>query len=81
MVSDWYGNNLLKGNVDKYQSMTLGPKGNVKDINIMMSNTEEKSGSGMRLLGLTVDANLNFSSHISDICKRASRKVGVLTRL
>ena len=62
-------------------SITLGPKGNVKDTNIMMSNIEVKSGSEMRLLRLTIDANLNFNSHISDICKRASRKVGVLTRL
>ena len=44
-----------------------------------MSNTEVKSGCEMRLLGLTIDANSKFSSHISDMCKRASRKV--LTRL
>ena len=47
----------------------------------MMSNIEVKSGYEVRLLGLTIDANLSFSSHISDICKRASRKVGLLTRL
>ena len=76
VISHWYINNLLKGNFNKYQSMTRGPKGklNVKDIKITMSNTKVKSGSEMRLLGLTIDANLNFSSHISDRCKRASRK-------
>ena len=81
VISDWYGNNLLKGNFDKYQFMTLGPKGNVKDYNITMPSTNVESGSEMRLLGLTINANLNISSHISDICKRASRKVGVLIRL
>lgn len=81
VISDWYGNSLLKVNFDKYQSMTLVPKGNVKDINNMMSNNLEiKSGYEMRLLGLTIDATLSFSSHISDKCKRASRKVGLLTR-
>ena len=33
VISDWYGNSLLKVNFDKYQSMTLAPKGNVKDVN------------------------------------------------
>ena len=35
----------------------------------------------MKLLGVTLDDELSFSSHISDICKKASKKVGVLVRL
>ena len=30
---------------------------------------------------VNVDDSLNFSNHISEVCKKASRKVGVLTRL
>ena len=33
------------------------------------------------ILGVTLDDELSFSSHISDICKKASKKVGVLVRL
>ena len=32
-------------------------------------------------MGLTIDQNLDFSKHVSEVCKRAGRKVGVLTRL
>ena len=35
----------------------------------------------MKLLGVTFDEHLNFSRHIGEACKNASRKVGVLMRL
>jgi hypothetical protein len=35
----------------------------------------------MKLLGVTFDDKLNFRVHISEICKKASKKVGVLARL
>ena len=46
-----------------------------------MSNTRLKRGSEMKLLGLTIDGNLNFGAHLSEICKKVVRKVGVLSRL
>ena len=35
----------------------------------------------MKLLGVQIDEKLNFISHISELCTRASQKVGVLVRL
>jgi hypothetical protein len=35
----------------------------------------------MRLLGVDIDEKMNFSVHISEMCKKVSRKVGVLMRL
>ena len=46
-----------------------------------MSNVKIKCGSDLRLLGLKIDQNLDFSKHVSEVCKRAGRKVGVITRL
>ena len=46
-----------------------------------MSNVKIKCGSDLRLLGLTIDQNLDFSKHVSEVCKRAGRKVDVPTRL
>ena len=34
-----------------------------------------------KLSGLIIDKNLNFGPHLSNICKKASAKVTVLTRL
>ena len=46
----------------------------VKDYIIKNSHNE-------KLLGVTVDANLNFNYRLEDILKRASKKVHVLTRI
>ena len=35
----------------------------------------------VKLLGVTIDFELKFSSHISNICKKASRQLNVLKRL
>ena len=35
----------------------------------------------MKLLGVTLDDKLNFSKHVSGICKQASKNVGILVRL
>ena len=43
-------------------------------------NTFESSGS-LKLLGVTIDDQLNFNIHINEICKRASQRVGVMMRL
>lgn len=61
--------------------MSKGPEDKTKDLEITMSNVKIKCGSDLRLLGLTIDQHLDFSKHVSEVCKRAGRKVGALTRL
>ena len=61
--------------------MSLGPKNKAKDLEITMSNVKIRCGSELKLLGLIIDQNLDFSKHVSELCKRTARKVGVLTRL
>ena len=34
-----------------------------------------------KLLGVKIDVNLNFIDHISDLCKKASRKISTLARV
>jgi hypothetical protein len=52
-----------------------------KEMNIKVLDKQIKSDSEMKLLGNTFDEHLKFSSHIDDISKTVSRKVGVLMRL
>ena len=35
----------------------------------------------MKLLGVAIDNNLNFSSHIKEICGKANQKTNALSRL
>lgn len=82
IIYKWYQSNLLKGtNYEEYQVMSMGPKDKTKDLEITISNVKSVVLSDLRLLGLTIDQNLDFSKHVSEVCKRAGRKVDVPTRL
>ena len=35
----------------------------------------------LKLLDVTIDCDLNFNVHISNICKKASQRIGVIMRL
>ena len=73
---NWFKNNRLKNNVDKCHVLvsTNKPVGiKVGDYTIDNSECE-------KLLGVKIDVNLNFNDHISDLCKKASRKTSPLAR-
>ena len=80
-MSEWYKENHLVGNLNKYQPMILGsrhkPSQLKLDINCHLINITEE----LKLLGVTIDKDLNFSEHISAICKEVRRLIGVLMRL
>ena len=79
-ISRWYG--ILKGNYDKYKVMLMnGRNNNHLSINVSIDGHTIKSTPDLKLLGVTLDEKLKYNKHISDICKLASKKVGVLVRL
>ena len=51
------------------QSITLG------------NDTVLTSESQVKALGVMIDSNLNFSSHVSNICKKAARQLNALSRI
>ena len=74
---NWFKNNRLKNNVDKCHVLvsTSKPVGiKVGDYTIDKSECE-------KLLGVKIDVNLNFNDHISDLCKKAGRKISALARV
>lgn len=52
-----------------------------KQLELNVNGTAIKSYNSIKLLGVNIDDNLNFSDHTSDICKKSSRRVGVINRL
>ena len=49
-ISEWYNNNLLQGNLSKYQVMSLGPRDCQKDLHIVIGDAEidQKSDNSVR---------------------------------
>ncbi|PFX12264.1 hypothetical protein AWC38_SpisGene23804 [Stylophora pistillata] len=79
-TSEWYQQNLLKCNQDKSQAMSLGPRHKKKRMNLNIKDINIKSSSGIDLLGVAIDDDLNFTKHINNVCTKGARKVGVLMR-
>ena len=46
-----------------------------------IDNQKLKPTGNLRILGVNVDDTLSFTEHISDICKKVRKKIGVLARL
>ena len=84
-TSGLYASNLqkgqMKGNLSKYQTMSLIHNSTVSDIPLHFQGNNIESSGSLKLLGVTIDDQLNFNIHINEICKRASQRVGVMMRL
>ena len=74
---EWFANNHMKANHDKCHLLmsTLTP------ISIKIKDYIIKNSDNEKLLGVTVDANLNFNCHLENILKKASKNVHVLARI
>ena len=74
---NWFKNNRLKNNVDKCHVLvsTKNPVG-IKIGDYTIGNSECE-----KLLGVKIDVNFSFNNHISDLYKRASRKISALAKV
>ena len=79
-----YKNNYLLANPEKFQLLAINPR-NVdtdndnQDISLD-GHAIERMGE-IKLLGVQIDEKRSFASHISELCTKASQKVGFLVRL
>ena len=79
---DWFKNNSLQPNPSKFQSMLLkNKKVNAEDFNIIVYDDILNLTDDMTVLGINIDNKLNFNSHVSSMCNKASRQLNVLQRL
>ena len=76
-IFEWFENNGMKANPDKCHLLLSKNENFEANINEnRISNTRFE-----KLLGVTFDNQLNFSHHISNICKTASNKLHALARV
>jgi len=77
-ADQWFGMNVMITNPDKYQAMILGNTNyifsfTVNDINIPVKDNID-------LLGVNIDNNLQFSSHVKNICTKVNNQINVISR-
>ena len=73
----WFSDNQMKANKDKCNLVIS----NNKKVSMNIDNIELENTSSEKLLGITIDSELNFKEHLEGIIKKASRKVNMLSRI
>ena len=74
---NWFKNNHLKNNVNKSHVLVSTNK----PVGIKIGDYAIDNSKWGKLFGVKRDLNLNFNDHISDLCKKASRKISALARV
>ena len=77
IVLKWFRNSQMMANPGTFQCMLLGKH---KPLKIEIGGSQLESTKSVNLL-ITIDHNLTFDSHVSNICRMASVKVKSLSRI
>ena len=84
LAMSWYRDNFLPANTEKFQKKFINPRNIDSDEQTEALQIEDQIIANtwqIKLHEVEIDDKLNFTSHISNICIKASQKVGVLLRL
>ena len=74
---DWFLENFLKANADKCHLI-----GSSKvPVDIQISNIKVTNECKVKLLGIHIDSRLNFDYHVSQLCKKTSKKLQASARI
>lgn len=76
-----YKENYLLSNPEKLNAIGIKQRNETEQVNINIGDQAIKTTDNIKLPGVNFDKNLIFSKHISQLCKKASQKGGVLARL
>ena len=79
-VIEWFQNNSLVPNPDKFQIMFLGAKSKIR-LCLDINGRKTISTSEVTLLGITIDWKLQFNRHVEYLCEKARKKTATLMRL
>ena len=75
----WFENNFMKLNEDKCHFLIAANTN--EHLWVKVGNELIWESSAEKLLGITIDKNLDFNTHLSILCNKVSQKVTALSRL
>ena len=82
-MSHWLSANKLSLNIEKTSFVVFHcpQKKILHQVNLQISNKQLKQDNQVKYLGLIVDSNLNWKSHIHELGKKISRGIGILAKI
>ena len=78
---EWFNQNKMILSPDKFQAMLLEKRNENNQSCLKINNQKTKTTNCVKLLGINIDSKLNFDSHISDLCNKASMQLYASNRL
>ena len=73
----WFKDNFLNGSLDKFHL----PVSTVEKTKVNVGECSAENGDYEKLLGVKTDNKLTFDCHVSDMCRKANRKINALARI
>ena len=74
----WFRDNGMVANPSKFQVMFLGLKSDQKYV-FEIDKKPIPATSIVKLLGITIDCQLQFSEHVNTLCKKANNKTSAFS--
>ena len=81
ILIDWFSFNCMQANPGKFQAIAVGKKTFGKSPVFSFDTVNITCEEVVKLLGVDIDFNLSFDSHISNICKKAAQQLNVMRRI
>ena len=82
VINQWFQDNAMQLNGDKCKLMMISSKpSNIEKCSINVNRQITKEEDKVKLLGITIDNQLKFDSHIKNVCKEAGKKINALARI
>ena len=79
LATEWFENNSMKLNDDKCHLLVSGHK--YENVWTQIGKAKIWESKTQKLLGVEIERTLNFDEHVKSLCKKAGRKLSVLSRL
>jgi hypothetical protein len=77
----WFKDNMLQANPNKFQFMLFDRMQDSVSEDLTVDGVSIKSVQSVKLLGVTLDCKLNYTEHITNLCRRASKNLNITKRI
>ena len=80
VINNWFYENFMVLNPEESHFMCIGQKINDTET-LNFNNFVIKNSKAVEILVITLDRNMNFRTHIKNICRNAGQKLSALLRI
>ena len=80
-MAEWFADNSMKANADKFQGIILPGGRENKDVQISLGDVDITFVQKIDILCVYIDVKLNYNEHVRRICSKASAQISALQRL